>query len=97
MWIYDSFGEIRASKYRLAIRKELANLSYQAGLYGDIHIDYRGYAIYKRIFSPAIIFYVIQNDGIHILRILREEVDWYNYFKSHKDFEYSYPDEDYSI
>ena len=97
VWIYDYFGETRASKYRPAVRKELSDLTYQAGLFGDTHLDYRGYTIYKRPFSPAIIFYIIQDDGIHVLRILREEVDWYDYFKNHKDFEYSYPDKDYSI
>lgn len=97
VWIYDNFGEMRASKYRPAMRKELSDLTYQAGLFGDTHLDYRGYTIYKRPFSPAIIFYIIQDDGIHVLRILREEVDWYDYFKKHKDFEYSYPDKDYAI
>ena len=55
-------------------------------------LEYRGYQIYKRPFSPAIIFYVIIEDVVHVLRILREEENWSLYFRNNENYEYTYPE-----
>lgn len=50
-------------------------------------LEYRGYQIYKRPFSPAIIFYVIIEEVVHVLRILREEENWSLYFRNNENYE----------
>lgn len=46
--------------------------------------------IYQKNFSPSIIFYIIKDDAVHVLRVLRHEQDWKNLLKRQK--QYTYPD-----
>ena len=92
IWIYDNFGESQQFKYRNRIKQELEQLQYQADILAKTDLEYRGYQIYKRPFSPAIIFYVIIEDVVHVLRILREEENWSLYFRNNENYEYTYPE-----
>lgn len=47
--------------------------------------------IFKKPVSPSIIFWIIKNNIVHILRVPREEYDWHNFFKNHQNYEYNYP------
>ena len=91
IWIYDNFGDDQQLKYRECITQELKKLEYQADVLMKTDFVYREYEIYKRPFSPAIIFYVIIEDAVHVLRILREEENWSLYFRNNEDYEYTYP------
>ena len=51
----------------------------------------RGYDIYEKIFNPSIIFYIVKDGMVHILRVLRHERDWENILKG--QLEYTYPDD----
>ena len=95
-YISLNFGERRSIKYRKYINEELDALSTYATIYASTGLEYRGYTIYKKPFSPSIIFWVVAEDGVHVLRILREEYDWQRFFETHQDYEYNYPD-DYVI
>lgn len=94
-YIWDAFGESRAKRYYEEIRSKIKALSTNASFFGDSGFKYRGYHILKKPFSPGIIFYIIEDDGVHVLRVLREESDWQKYFSTHEDYEYSYPKENF--
>lgn len=77
-YIDDKFGKVRANRFYELLKKELVKLKYIAGLYGQTSIYYRNYQIYKKPFSPSIIFYVVDEleRKVHVLRVLREERNW---------------------
>lgn len=89
-YIEDYFSYERSEKFRKDIYDKIYGLSSKAGLYGDTEISYRGYKIYMSIFSPSLIFYVIRENGVHVLRVLREERDWKRIISVDKD--YTYPE-----
>ena len=62
------------------------------GIFGNTHIYYRSYSVFKKSFPSSIIFYVVKEpeDEIHILRVLREERDWENILEELQ--EYTYPE-----
>ncbi len=88
------FGSERAKQYRKDIYAELKALSTDATIYAASGFKYRGYTIFKKPFSPAIIFWVIKENEVHVLRVPREEYDWKKFFETHKDYDYSYPSSD---
>ena len=90
-WIFYRFGSDRAKRYRKEIYTELKKLSTDASIYAGSGFKYRGYTIYKKPFSPAIMFWIIKENEVHVLRVPREEYDWKTFFETHKDYDYSYP------
>ena len=58
-------------------------------IYDITEITYRGYYIHKKLFLPSIIFYIILDNEVHILRVLREERDWEPILQNIEG--YSYP------
>lgn len=92
--ILYSFGIDRAKVYEKDIYAEIVALSTDATFYSSTGFKYRGYTIYKKPFSPAIIFWVVKEDGVHVLRVPREEYDWKKFFETHQDYNYSYPSSD---
>ena len=90
--IIRNFGTNRKERFHVEIQEEIRRLSTDANLYQKNGYFYRGYEIHNKPFPPAIIFYVIKEDGVHVLRVPREEYDWGNFFLTHEDYEYSYPD-----
>lgn len=91
-YIRYSFGPEKAFEYRNSIFDELKSLSITAGSYANSGFKYKGYTIYKKPFHPAIIFWVIINEEVHILRVPREEYNWQKFFKENQYSEYSYPE-----
>lgn len=91
-YIEDRFSEYDANKFQNNIREEFQKLALNAKLYTKTHILYRGYSIYKKNFSPSLIFYMIKENEkeIHILRILRNECNWEETLKSTNN--YTYPE-----
>jgi len=90
VYIIGQFGEVRAEKYRADIKKVLVNLSVEGTIYSKSGFNYKNYIIYKKPFSPAIIFWIIRQNNIHVLRILRESYNWKHYFRTHRYYEYTY-------
>lgn len=90
VYINGQFGEARAGRYRADIKKVLRNLSVEGTIYSESGFYYRNYIIYKKPFPPAIIFWIIRQNSIHVLRILRESYNWQRYFRTHRYYEYTY-------
>ena len=91
-YIFFRFGETQAQKYREKILDELKSLSQNASCYVSSGFMYRQYVIYKKSFPPAIIFWIIKDTEVHVLRIPREETNWKLYFETHRNYEYTYPE-----
>ena len=91
-YIEKDFGKARADSFQEKIMEQLKLLGNMAEAFGKTQMLYRNYSIYKKPFSPSIIFYVIDkvNEEVHILRILREEHDWKSFFSSSQ--KYTYPE-----
>lgn len=89
-YIECSFGEKMADRFQITLKKQLENLKFLGNVFSCTQIYYRGFAIYKKSFSPSIIFYIIKEskDEIHILRILREESDWESILSSQQKYTY---------
>ncbi len=90
-YIESDFGKARADRFQDDIKLQLENLKHMAGALGRTFIFYRNLMIYKKPFSPSIIFYVVDKpkNEIHILRVLREERNW-KYLLSNTQ-KYTYP------
>lgn len=86
-YIADEFGEDRAIQFEVDIEHRFEILDrYKHAATG---IYYYGNAIYKDVFSPSLIFFVVIQDEIHVLRVLREEQDWDKKQRERK--RYTYP------
>ena len=90
-YIRGRFGKNRSLEYREEIYAELKSLSTDAEMYASSGFMYRNYNIHKKPFPPAIIFWVIQEEEVHVLRVPREEMDWQRFFRENSDYEYTYP------
>ncbi len=90
VYITEQFGEARAEKYSADIKRLLRNLSVEGTIYCKSGFNYKNYIIYKKPFPPAIIFWIISQNSIHVLRILRESYNWQRYFRTHRYYEYTY-------
>lgn len=88
-YIEAKFGEDRADRFQNDIVLEIDRLKSTGGYFAKTQIYYRGYAIYKKPFPPSIIFYVLMDGEIHVLRVLREEKDWKQILE--RKIEYTYP------
>ena len=91
-YIEKEFGRERADRFERDIRQEIKDISFLGGIFGNTHIYYRSYSIFKKPFPPSIIFYVVKEpeNEMHILRVLREERDWGRILKEQQD--YTYPE-----
>lgn len=88
-YIEADFGIDRADEFQNDIKKQISMLGSMNIIFGRTQIYYRNYVIHKKPFPPAIIFYVIKEQEVHILRVLREERDWESVLR--KEQKYTYP------
>lgn len=84
------FGIEKADCFQQEIREIISDLNIFSLSGMKTYIQYRGYEIYRKNFSPSIIFYIIKDDMVHVLRVLRHEQDWGRSLKMQK--KYTYPD-----
>lgn len=89
-YIEAEFGEERAERFQTDIQSEIGRLKSTGSCFAKTQVYYRGYAIHKKPFPPSVIFYVLMDREIHILRVLREEKDWKQVLE--RKIEYTYPD-----
>lgn len=89
-YIEAEFGQDRSDRFQLDIEHQLEHLEYMGTMLGKTDLLYRGYSIYKKVFSPSIIFYIIKESEkeIHVLRVLREERDWEKVMTLRQEYEY---------
>ena len=84
-YIEDTFGSDRAVRFEVDLEGRLERLEdYE---HADTGIRYNGY-IYKDVFSPSLIFFVVIDDVIHVLRVLREERDWHRLLERKQRYDY---------
>lgn len=89
-YIEAEFGQDRADRFQLDIEDQLERLENVGIMLGKTDLLYRGYPIYKKVFSPSIIFYIVKESEkeIHVLRVLREERDWEKVMTLRQEYEY---------
>lgn len=89
-YIEAEFGQDRADRFQLDIDNQLEHLEYVGTMLGKTDLLYRSYPIYKKVFSPSIIFYILKEPEreIHVLRVLREERDWGKVMALCQEYEY---------
>lgn len=89
-YIEAEFGQNRSDRFQFDLEEQLEHLEYVGTMLGKTELLYRGYPIYKKVFSPSIIFYVIKESEreIHVLRVLREERNWEKVMSSRQEYEY---------
>lgn len=92
-YIEADFGEERADRFQVEIKRELEKLSYSVPSLPKTQIIYRRYVIQKKPFPPSIIFYIVKAPAqeVHVLRVVREEQNWERILSDEKD--YTYPNE----
>ena len=80
----------RADRFEYDMKREISEIGFLGGIFGDTHIYYRSYTIFKKPFPPSIIFYIVKEfeKEIHILRVLRQERDWEKLLKEKQDYTY---------
>lgn len=85
-YIAEAFGEARAIRFEADIRKRFE------GLGGYTHVGtgirYNGSMICKDVFPPSLIFFVVIDDTVHVLRVLREERDWPSELRRNQRYDY---------
>lgn len=89
-YIEREFGRERADRFEYDMKREISEIGFLGGIFGDTHIYYRAYTIFKKPFPPSIIFYIVKEfeKEIHILRVLRQERDWEKLLKEKQDYTY---------
>lgn len=89
-YIEAEFGQDRADRFQIDIEDQLERLEYVGIMLGKTDLLYRGYPIYKKVFSPSIIFYIVKEPEkeVHVLRVLREERDWEKAMTLRQEYEY---------
>lgn len=89
-YIEAEFGQDRADRFQLDIDMQLEHLECVGTMLRKTDLLYRGYPIYKKVFSPSIIFYIVKESDkeIHVLRVLREERDWEKVMALRQEYEY---------
>ncbi len=82
-YIAAEFGEKRADQFHNDIDYEVGRLGTTHKLYTGTGIYYRGFLIFKKPFSPSIVFYIVDDSlkRVYVLRILRHERDWQTMLK----------------
>lgn len=88
-YIETEFGIDRADKFQNELKKQTDLLDSTNVIFRKIQFYYRNYPIHQKPFFPSIIFYIVTEHEIHILRVLREERDWKTILK--RENHYTYP------
>lgn len=90
-YIEQEFGREWADWFEYEMKREISEIGFLGGIFGDTHIYYRSYTIFKKPFPPSIIFYIVKEfeKEIHILRVLQQEQDWEKLLKEKQDYTYS--------
>ncbi len=79
-YIESAFSENVLYEFKEKVKETISHLEKMAGTYGKTDLFIRNYLIYKWVLRPSVFFYVIKEpeNEVHIIRVQREESDWYN-------------------
>ena len=84
------FGRETADRFAKEIKEQIQTIGQFPEGFEKTQINYRNYRIHKKAFPPSVIFYIVQKNEIHILRVIRQERDWKKILKDQNL--YSYPE-----
>ena len=87
-YIEVQFGKERADRFQEDIRSQIKSLEYLGGISGKTSIIIKNLFVYKKLFLPSIIFYIIDEsqNRIYVLRVLREESNWKKILLQESDY-----------
>ena len=87
-YIEIQFGKERADRFQEDIRSQIKSLEYLGGISGKTSIIIKNLFVYKKLFLPSIIFYIIDEfqNRIYVLRVLREERNWKKILLQESDY-----------
>lgn len=60
-YIEQEFGKERADRFEYDMKQEIMEIGFLGGIFGNTHIYYRSYTIFKKPFPPSIIFYIVKS------------------------------------
>ena len=87
--IESNFGKRVADNFELEIYSKIISLEQDADIFRKLDMTYRGWTIKRRIYKKSLIFYVVKENEVHVLRVLTSDQKWEDLFKD--DVEYTYP------
>lgn len=89
-YVEVEFGKERADRFQIQMKEKIVSLAYMGDFFGKTYIYYRSCNIYRRLFPPSIIFYIVKEaeKEIHVLRVLRQECDWKNLLSQRETYTY---------
>ena len=87
-YIEIQFGKERADRFQEDIRSQIKSLEFLGGISGKTSIIIKNLFVYKKLFLPSIIFYIIDEsqNRIYVLRVLREERNWKKILLQESDY-----------
>ena len=87
-YIEIQFGKERSDRFQGDIRNQIKSLEYLGGISGKTSIIIKNLFVYKKLFLPSIIFYIIDEsqNRIYVLRVLREERNWKKILLQESDY-----------
>ena len=86
--IEENFGPQYADVFEQEIRDTLVRLGSNQNIYPGTGIFYRGSEIRKVVMRPSLIFYVVLENEVHVLRALRQERNWDKILRTETDYSY---------
>ena len=84
-----NFGKEVADNFQAEIYSKIISLERDADIFRKLDMTYRGWTIKRRIYKKSLIFYVVKENEVHVLRVLTSDQKWEDLFKD--DVEYTYP------
>ena len=84
-----NFGKEVADNFQTEIYSTIISLERDADIFRKLDMTYRGWTIKRRIYKKSLIFYVVKENEVHVLRVLTSDQKWEDLFKD--DVEYTYP------
>lgn len=84
-----NFGKEVADNFQTEIYSTIISLERDADIFRNLDMTYRGWTIKRRIYKKSLIFYVVKENEVHVLRVLTSDQKWEDLFKD--DVEYTYP------
>ena len=72
----------------LAKYEQVSTLDRDADIFRKLDMTYRGWTIKRRIYKKSLIFYVVKENEVHVLRVLTSNQKWQDLFED--DIEYTY-------
>ena len=84
-----NFGNRVADNFQAGIYSKIISLGQDADVFRKLDMTYRGWIIRRRIYKKSLIFYVLEENEVHVLRVLTSDQKWEAMFED--DVEYTYP------